>query len=117
MAKDQQVIDPKTAYYLTRMMHYNILQGTGTSARLPDGRDVAGKTGTTQNSREAWFVGYTREYVMSAMVFNQENGKVELSGGAYPAKIFRRVMWETLQGTPISRFQNPGVSEPQPPSS
>ncbi|GGA53325.1 penicillin-binding protein 1F [Kroppenstedtia guangzhouensis] len=115
LAKDQQVLTPKTAYYLTRMMHYNILQGTGTSARLPDGRDVAGKTGTTQNSREAWFVGYTREYVMSAMVFNQENGKVELSGGAYPAKIFRRVMSETLQGTPISRFQNPGVSEPQPP--
>lgn len=113
--RNQQVLTPKTAYYLTRMMHYNVQQGTGTSARLPDGRDVAGKTGTTQNSREAWFVGYTREYVMSAMVFNQGDGKVELSGGGYPAKIFRRVMAEALQGTQISRFSNPGVPEPRPP--
>jgi penicillin-binding protein 2A len=106
---------PKTAYYMTRMLRYNVQTGTGTSARLPDGRDVAGKTGTTQDSQEAWFVGYTREYVMAAMVYNKEDGKVELSGGEYPAKIFRRVMWQTLRGTPVSRFTNPGVKEPEPP--
>ncbi|SMO73579.1 transglycosylase domain-containing protein [Melghirimyces algeriensis] len=113
--KDQQVLTPKTAYYLTRMLHYNVRQGTGKNAQLPDGRDVAGKTGTTQGSKEAWFVGYTQEYVMSAMVFNQNDGKVELSGGKYPARIFRSVMSEALKGTPVSRFTNPGVPEPKPP--
>jgi penicillin-binding protein 2A len=115
LQRDQSVLTPQTAYYLTRMMKYNVDQGTGKTARLPDGRDVAGKTGTTQNSRQAWFVGYTREYVMAAMVFNQKDGQVELSGSRYPAKIFQQVMAETLAGTPVSRFENPGVPEPKPP--
>ncbi|OYD07508.1 transglycosylase domain-containing protein [Paludifilum halophilum] len=114
-AEERQVFSPKTAYYMTRMLHYNVEQGTGTSAQLPDGRDVAGKTGTTQESKTAWFVGYTNEYVMSAMVYNESEGRVELSGGAYPAKIFRRVMAEVVKGTPVSRFQNPGVKPPEPP--
>ncbi|PTX51491.1 penicillin-binding protein 2A [Melghirimyces profundicolus] len=113
--KDQRVLTKKTAWYLTRMMHYNVRQGTAANAALPDGRDVAGKTGTTQDSKEAWFVGYTKEYVMSAMVFNQKDGSVKLSGGEYPAKIFRAVMSEALRGTPVSRFANPGVPEPEPP--
>ncbi|MDR6225906.1 transglycosylase domain-containing protein [Desmospora profundinema] len=115
LKRDEEVLAPQTAYYLTRMMKYNVEQGTGTNARLPDGRDVAGKTGTTQNSRQAWFVGYSREYVMSAMVFNKQNGQVELSGGGYPARIFQQVMAEALAGTPVSRFENPGVPEPKPP--
>ncbi|MFC4075579.1 PBP1A family penicillin-binding protein [Salinithrix halophila] len=113
--KNQEVLTPKTAWYLTRMMRYNVQQGTGQNAQLPDGRDVAGKTGTTQGSKRAWFVGYTREYVMAATVYNTENGQVELSGGKYPARIFRKVMAETLEGTPVSRFVNPGVEEPKPP--
>lgn len=113
--RDEKVLAPKTAYYLTRMMKYNVDQGTGVNAKLPDGRDVAGKTGTTQKSRQAWFVGYTREYVMSALVFNTDGGEVKLSGGSYPAKIFQQVMAETLSGTPVSRFENPGVAEPEPP--
>ncbi|SDC83848.1 penicillin-binding protein 2A [Melghirimyces thermohalophilus] len=115
IAKEEEVITPKTAYYLTRMLRDNVRQGTGTNAQLPDGRDVAGKTGTTQDSREAWFVGYTREYVMAAMVFHQQDGEVELSGGQYPAKIFRTVMSKALEGRPVSRFDNPGVAEPEPP--
>ncbi|PTM57502.1 transglycosylase domain-containing protein [Desmospora activa] len=115
LQRDVKVLTPQTAYYLTRMMKYNVDQGTGTTAKLPDGRDVAGKTGTTQKSRQAWFVGYTREYVMSAMVFNKQDGQVELSGSGYPAKIFQQVMAEALSGTPVSRFENPGVEEPKPP--
>lgn len=115
ITRGNQVFSPKTAYYLTRMLRYNVQQGTGRNAQLSDGRDVAGKTGTTQNSKRAWFVGYTREYVMAAMVYNKENGKVELTGGEYPARIFRAVMADALAGTPISRFENPGVKEPEPP--
>ncbi|QKG83501.1 hypothetical protein GXN76_02780 [Kroppenstedtia pulmonis] len=113
--KEREVFSPKTAYYMTRMMHYNVQQGTGRSAQLPDGRDVAGKTGTTQESQTAWFVGYTNEYVMSAMVYNKENGKVRLTGGEYPARIFKEVMTEAVRGTPVSRFKNPGVPLPKPP--
>lgn len=116
LKKNQQLYSPKTAYYMTLMLKYNVHsgQGTGSNARLPDGRDVAGKTGTTQGSKQAWFVGYTNEYVMAAVVFNTKSSNtIPLSGGQYPARIFQRVMAETLSGTPVSKFERPkGVEDP-----
>lgn len=55
----EQVIKESTAYLLTSAMQDVVTQGTGTSARLSDGMDVAGKTGTTTDSKDLWFVGYT----------------------------------------------------------
>ncbi|GGE23829.1 penicillin-binding protein 1F [Marinithermofilum abyssi] len=105
---DQPVYSPDTAWTMTKILKYAVQNGTGKNAQLADGRDVAGKTGTTQNSKESWFVGYTPEYVMAVTVFNEQGSQVELSGGEYPARIFNQVMSDTLSGTQVSHFQPPG---------
>ncbi|GGE09599.1 penicillin-binding protein 1F [Marinithermofilum abyssi] len=111
----KRVYTKKAAWYTHRMLRNVVEDGTGIYAKLNDGRPLAGKTGTTQNSKEAWFVGYTPDYVTAVTVFNQGGEEVELTGGGYPAQIFKQVMEETLAGIPPKDFQNPGVPEPQPP--
>lgn len=117
--KKHEVFDPKTAWYMTRMLLNNVEEGTGTNAQIP-GHQVAGKTGTTQSSKEAWFVGYTSKYVGAVTVFNQydknNENDVELSGGGYAAPIFQDVMSKALEGQSPQMFQKPsGVPEPEPP--
>jgi len=85
--------------------------GTGTNARVP-GRPVAGKTGTTQNNTNAWFVGYTPQ--LSAAVWvgrpsgRSMQGVLGVSGGVYggtvPAKVFRAFMGAALEGEPVKQF-------------
>jgi penicillin-binding protein 1A/penicillin-binding protein 2A len=103
----KQVYSKRTAQLMTKILEYVVQNGTAKAAQLPDGRDVAGKTGTTQHGKEAWFVGYTPEYVMAVTIFN--NGKqanmVELSGGKYPAKFFSVVMSKALADRKVSHFK------------
>ncbi|OYD07509.1 transglycosylase domain-containing protein [Paludifilum halophilum] len=114
--KKNRVYSKKTAYYMTRMLESVVQEGTGVNAQLPGGRPVAGKTGTTQNSKEAWFVGYTPQYVTAVTVFKtKENEDLQLTGGSYPAKMFKQVMADALNGKKAIPFKNPGVPEPQPP--
>ncbi|PTM53314.1 transglycosylase domain-containing protein [Desmospora activa] len=108
LRQNEKVFSPRTADVMNQMLSYVVQSGTGGNARLADGRDVAGKTGTTQNNKEAWFVGYTPEYVMATMVFNEGGEHVRLSGGEYPARIFHKVMTDTLSGTEVSRFERFG---------
>jgi membrane peptidoglycan carboxypeptidase len=78
--------------------------GTGIRAQLPDGRPVAGKTGTTENYGDAWFVGYTPQLVAAVWVgypnklvsmSNQFHGQ-PVAGGTYPALIWRSFMSKAL---------------------
>ncbi|MDR6227581.1 transglycosylase domain-containing protein [Desmospora profundinema] len=118
LRKDDKVFSPRTADTMNQVLKYAVENGTGSNARLTDGRDVAGKTGTTQNNKESWFVGYTPEYVMATMVFTEGGNHVRLSGGEYPAKIFQKVMSDTLEGTEVSRFERfGGDSGPATPTS
>lgn len=114
-----QVFQPRTAYYMTRMLVNVVEKGTGTRARLQDRRPVAGKTGTTQEYKDSWFVGYTPDYVMAATVYNLSSKKsewVKLSGGTTAAPLFSKVMSEYLAGTPARKFEKPpGVEDPEPP--
>ncbi len=114
-----EVFKPRTAYYMTRMLKKVVEEGTGTRARLKDGRPVAGKTGTTQEYKDSWFVGYTPDYVMAATIYNLSSDKdkrVQLSGGSTAAPLFSKVMSEFLAGTPAQDFEKPpGVEEPKPP--
>jgi penicillin-binding protein 2A len=105
---DEKVFSPRTADVMNQVLKYAVENGTGANARLADGRDVAGKTGTTQNNKESWFVGYTPEYVMATMVFNEGGNHVRLSGGEFPAKIFQKVMTDATEGTEVSRFERFG---------
>ncbi|MFC4075344.1 PBP1A family penicillin-binding protein [Salinithrix halophila] len=108
VAKKKKVFSPQAAFTMNKTLKHVVTSGSGRNAQLADGRDIAGKTGTTQNSREAWFVGYSQEYVMATVVFNQNGSGVDLTGGEYPARIFRKVMTDTLRGTKVSRFKAPG---------
>ena len=85
---------------LTMMLYGVITDGTGRSAALP-GREAAGKTGTTQDYRDAWFVGFTPDYVASVWLGNDNNKPMRnITGGTLPAAIWKDVMIDAERGLP-----------------
>jgi len=89
-----QVIDPKIASQMRDMMENVIDNGTGRNARVPF--FAGGKTGTTQNSRDAWFVGFTDEMVGAVWMGNDDNTPmINTTGGGFPARIWSAVMKES----------------------
>jgi penicillin-binding protein 1A len=97
-----RVLEERTAGELVWMMRQVIESGTGGRARLPDGRPAAGKTGTTQAARDAWFVGYTADYVTGVWMGYDDNTPLSgTSGGGLPAEIWREVMARVEEGLPV----------------
>ena len=77
------------------MMNATMVSGTGRQAALPD-QIAGGKTGTSQNSRDAWFVGYTAHYVGGVWVGNDDGSKMRnVTGGTLPAHICGTTSWST----------------------
>ena len=106
------VIKPRTARLLTYMMREVIEAGTGKRARLPNW-EAAGKTGTTQAARDAWFVGFTAEYVTGIWMGYDDNTPLKgVTGGGLPADIWRETMMSIHQGlTPKPlKLEEPGES-------
>ena len=100
----ERVITEDAAAQLIWMMSQVIdtPHGTGRRAALPDGREAAGKTGTTQGSRDAWFVGFTADYVVGVWIGNDDNTPLSgITGGGLPAEIWRETMVRINQGTPL----------------
>lgn len=64
----EQIIDGRTTYILTSMLQDVIKRGTGRRALAPGRTDLAGKTGTTNESKDAWFSGYNADYVTTVWV-------------------------------------------------
>ncbi len=94
----ERVITERAARELTWMMTQVVTNGTGTRARLP-GWEVAGKTGTTQAARDAWFVGFTADYVAGVWMGYDDNTPLSgVTGGGLPAEIWREVMVRVHQG-------------------
>jgi len=86
---------------LTAMLYGVILNGTGGYASLHE-REAAGKTGTTQDSHDAWFVGFTTDYVAAAWVGNDDSSPTRgVTGGTLPAYIWRDAMLAAEQGLPL----------------
>ncbi|HET7084182.1 MAG TPA: PBP1A family penicillin-binding protein [Rhizomicrobium sp.] len=86
---------------MTRMMLEVTATGTGKAARLED-RPTAGKTGTTQDFRDAWFVGFTADLVCGVWIGNDNNAPMlKATGGTLPAHIFRAFMSDAEQGLPV----------------
>jgi penicillin-binding protein 1A len=86
---------------MTRMMLEVTATGTGKAARLDD-RPTAGKTGTTQDFRDAWFVGFTADLVCGVWIGNDNNAPMKkATGGTVPAHIFHAFMGEAEQGLPV----------------
>jgi penicillin-binding protein 1A len=88
----ERVITEEAAQLLTYMMAQVIEQGTGGRARL-DGRPAAGKTGTTTAGRDAWFIGFTGDYVTGVWMGYDDNTPLKaVTGGGLPAEIWHEVM-------------------------
>lgn len=103
-ANKRDILSPRTAHALVEMMKSVVDEGTAKNAILKD-HDVAGKTGTTDSFRDAWFIGFTPEYTAAVWVGRDDNSQMKKSyGGDLPARIWRRVMMATLEGHPPSRF-------------
>ena len=68
-----RVLDERAAGELVWMMSQVVDHGTGARAQLPDGRPAAGKTGTTQAARDAWFIGFTADYVSGVWMGYDDN--------------------------------------------
>ncbi|QBX33630.1 penicillin-binding protein [Paracoccus liaowanqingii] len=96
----ERVISQRAAGQLIYMMQQVISSGTGTRAQLGD-RPVAGKTGTTSSYRDAWFVGFTEQYVTGVWMGNDDNAPLTgVTGGGLPAEIWQAVMSEIHDGLP-----------------
>lgn len=96
-----RVISEEAARYLTYMMADVVAQGTGQRARLPD-RPAAGKTGTTTAGRDAWFIGFTGDYVTGVwMGYDDNTPLVGVTGGGLPAEIWHEVMSRVEAGMPV----------------
>ncbi len=96
----ERVISEKAARLLTYMMAQVVESGTGTRARL-EGHEAAGKTGTTTAGRDAWFVGFTGDYVTGVwMGYDDNTPLVGVTGGGLPAEIWHEVMVRVEEGLP-----------------
>ena len=97
----QRVIGSQVDRDLLAMMWNVIATGTGGSASLAP-REAAGKTGTTQNSQDAWFVGFTTDYVTGVWVGNDDNSATRgVTGGTLPAMIWKSAMRAAEKGFPL----------------
>jgi penicillin-binding protein 1A len=103
-----QVLDPMTAYQITSMMEGVVTRGTAvTVSEL--GRPIAGKTGTTNEEKDTWFIGFTPNLVVGLyMGYDkpQTLGK-GATGGGLAAPVFKEFMGEALKDVPIVDFQVP----------
>ncbi|MDB6176763.1 transglycosylase domain-containing protein [Paracoccus sp. Z330] len=97
----ERVISQRAAGQLIYMMQQVISSGTGGRAKLGD-RPAAGKTGTTSSYRDAWFVGFTEQYVVGVWMGYDDNTPLTgVTGGGLPAEIWQAVMTEIHEGLPI----------------
>ena len=95
------VMRPADNLQMTRLMMETVATGTGKAGRLQD-RPTAGKTGTTQDSRDAWFVGFTADLVCGVWIGNDDNSPmIKATGGGLPARIFHAFMTEAETGLPV----------------
>ncbi|HEX3653748.1 MAG TPA: PBP1A family penicillin-binding protein [Rhizomicrobium sp.] len=97
---------------MVAMLYGVVTQGTGRSASIA-GHQAAGKTGTTQDYRDAWFVGFTADYVACVWVGNDHSTPMRnVTGGSIPAEVWRAVMTTAEDGLPAKPLD---MSEPQAP--
>ncbi len=104
----EQVLDPMTAYQITSMLQGVVQRGTGTYVKRL-GRPVAGKTGTSSDYKDAWFVGYTPELAVGVYVgydIPRSMGRAA-TGGELAAPIFTQFVSQALKGKPATPFYMP----------
>jgi penicillin-binding protein 1A len=107
----EQVISAQVALEMIGMMNSVVQNGTGRRAQL-DGVPVAGKTGTTNGYRDAWFVGYTGNFVGAVWMGNDDYTPTKrMTGGTIPALAWHNIMAYAHQGVELRPL--PGLPPPQ----
>jgi penicillin-binding protein 1A len=105
--QQSEVISAGTAFVMTTMLQSVIAEGTGYPNAVID-RPAAGKTGTTSDFRDAWFVGFTPDLVAAVWIGNDDYKRMNESyGGNIPARIWARFMRKALENTPKNDFVQP----------
>ncbi|HZC57498.1 MAG TPA: transglycosylase domain-containing protein [Xanthobacteraceae bacterium] len=106
-----RIVDPRYVGMMNTMMQQVLLSGTARGANLP-GWQAAGKTGTSQDFRDAWFIGYTAHLVTGVWLGNDDNSPTKKAvGGGLPVEVWSRFMRFAHQGvapTPLPGLENGG---------
>jgi penicillin-binding protein 1A len=112
--KPEQVLRPQVAADMNMMLNKVVEEGTGKRAQI-DGIRVAGKTGTTNAYRDAWFVGYTGNFVCGVWFGNDDYSPTNrMTGGALPAMTWKQIVGYAHQG--VEQKPIPGVAPGRAPS-
>lgn len=107
-----QVVDPAHVSMMNRMMRETLVSGTAKRSDIP-GHPAAGKTGTTQDHRDAWFVGYTAQLVAAVWVGNDDGEATKkVTGSGLPAEIWADFMRQAHRGLPSQTL--PGTRDNDP---
>ena len=114
----QAVLNERAVADLVYMLNFVVEEGSGKRAQLA-GRQAAGKTGTTQGARDAWFIGFTGHYVTGVWMGYDDNSKLTgVTGSGLPAEIWRETMERIHEGLPPKplpmRMPAPQVAESSP---
>ena len=100
------VIEPRNVAMMNQMMQETLISGTARKAEIP-GWVAAGKTGTSQDFRDAWFIGYTAHLVTGVWLGNDDNSPTKkATGGGLPVEVWTRFMRAAHQGVPVAALPN-----------
>ncbi|WP_269584775.1 transglycosylase domain-containing protein [Roseibium sp. Sym1] len=103
-----RVVERRLVGEMNLMMSETLVTGTGRKARLESGRPAGGKTGTSQDFRDAWFIGYTGNLTTAVWFGNDDNSPTKkATGGGLPALVWKEVMDKAHEGLPVADL--PGV--------
>jgi len=88
----KQILEKKVAYQMKEMLEASVLYGTSKNSHIP-GRKIYGKTGTSQDYRDAWFIGIADELIIGIWIGNDDNKPMDrITGGTIPVNIFKEFM-------------------------
>ncbi|MGE5517692.1 MAG: transglycosylase domain-containing protein [Bacteroidota bacterium] len=106
------VMSDRALAHMHELMQAVMTEGTGKAARLD--RPAAGKSGTTQDYRDAWFMGYTADYVCGVWLGNddQRHEMKKVTGGGLPAQLWKSIMLSAHKGLPPRPLPTPDLSPP-----
>lgn len=113
--KPKQAIPPNIAADMAGMMSHVVSEGTARRAAL-DGIPTAGKTGTTNAYRDAWFVGYTGNFTCAVWYGNDDYSPTNrMTGGSLPAQTWHDIMVAAHQGVEVRELPGVGMGQKLPP--